>query len=160
MKSRRIKINKKGITGIEIAVIGAIVIVTIIISLLIPIAFLKIHLVTVVETQYGYNNADLTLLTLLSDRDVYEKLSLYVAGMEDNTIEGFNRAAVESEVALILDKLVPSDPGTRCYKLSYVGGVIIPPENCDTEFGVSANIVLPYGLPYGKNKEKITLEIK
>lgn len=156
MKNRKVKIDRKGVTGIEIAIIGVIVIVVIIITLLIPIVFLKIHLGATVETQYGYNNAGLTLLTLLSDNDIYEKLSLYVAGMEDNVVEGFNRNAVESAVTSRLDKLVPSETGTRCYKLSYAGGVIIPPENCDTEFGVSAYIVLPYG----KNKEKITLEIK
>ncbi len=156
MKNRRLTIDEKGGIGIAIAIIIAIVLVTIVLTILIPLIFLKIHLVRVVEIQYGYSTADLTLLALLSDTDIYEKLSLYVADFGDNAIEGFNRDNVKSEVALILDKLVPSETGTRCYKLSYAGGVIIPPEDCDTEFSANVDILLPYG----KNKEKITLEIK
>lgn len=156
MKNRKLTIGEKGVVGIAVAVIGAIVLVVVVLTILIPIVFLKIHIVRTVEIQYGYSTADLTLLALLSDSDTYEKLSLYVADMEDNSLEGFNRNSVKSEVALILDKLVPSETGTRCYQLSYAGGVIIPPENCDTEFSATADILLPYG----KNNGEITLEIK
>lgn len=156
MKNRKSTAGKKGVTGIAVAIIGAILLVVIVLTILIPIIFLKIHIVRVVEVQYGYSTADLTLLALLSDTDIYEKLSLYVADMEDNAVEGFDRDSVKSEVTSILDKLVPSETDTRCYKLSYAGGVIIPPENCDTEFSATADILLPYGT----NNEKITLEIK
>lgn len=156
MKNQKSAVGKKGLFGISIAIIGAIALIVIVLTMIIPIIFMKIHIVRIVEIQYGYSNADLTLLALLSDRDIYEKLSLYVADVGDDALEGFNRNSVKSEVISVLDKLVPSRAGTRCYRLYYDGGVIIAPENCATEFSATADIALPDG----KNKEKITLEIK
>jgi len=155
MKNRKANIGEKGLTGIEISIIAAIALITIVLSILIPIVFLKIHLVRVVEMQYGYNNADLTLIALLSDEEVYEKLSLYIAGLGDNDDWGFSRCAtVERLIRPRLDKLVPN----KCYKLSYTGGPIIDKSNsfgCDPQYTVSAHMALPYGANVGE----ITLEI-
>ena len=143
-------IDKKG-QAFTLTVILAMLLLTIVLTALIPVFFLKIHIVRVVEMQYGYSNAGLTLLTLLSDSNIYDKLSLYVAGMEDNGVGGFTRAATESLLISRLDKLVPSG----CYRLSYSGGTIVNPKECDTEYTVSAYMALPYG----SGAEKVTLDI-
>lgn len=143
-------IDKKG-QAFTITIILAMLLLTIVLTRLIPVFFLKTHIVRVVEMQYGYSNAGLTLLTLLSDSDIYDKLTLYVAGMEDNRVGGFTRAATESLLISRLDKLVPSG----CYNLSYIGGTIVNPKECDTEYTVSAYMALPYG----SEAEKVTLDI-
>jgi len=157
MKKMRIgKKGKKGLTGVEISVILVMGLITLVMTTLIPTLFLKKHIVRVVEIQYGYNNAELTLLTLVSDRSFYKVISLYIAGFGDNTEEGFSRAGAEAQIKSRLDQLVPSG----CYKLSYDGGEILSQElsekKCDTEFSVTADIVLPYGEIKVK---KLTLEI-
>ena len=156
IKNRKERIEKKGISGFEILIIVTMLTVTIVLTGLIPLLFLKTHIVRVVEIQYGYNNAELALLTLLSDRRVYEELSFYAAGMEDNIDEGFRRANLETMVRARLDKLVPS----KCYNLSYSNGEILSQKfsekKCDTEFSVSSYMALPYN---EKKEEKITLEM-
>ena len=156
MKNRKTFVGKKGMEAISIAIIGAIILIVVVLTMLVPIVFMKVHIVRVVDIQYGYSNADLALLALLSDNDIYEKLSFYISDMEDNAAYGFNREDVKAQVTEVLDKLVPSDPDTRCYELSYDGGVIIPSDKCDIEFSASVDMALPYG----KTTEKLTLEIR
>ena len=150
MKDKKKKIGRKGVTGIEVAIIGAIALFTIVLTVIIPIVFLKMHLVRVVEIQYGYNNAGLALLTLLSDKEIYETLSLNISGVETN-IDSW----LDSTLKPRLDKLVPSGAGTRCYELSYAGGTIIPSEDCATGFSATASM----SLPYGEDSGEITLKI-
>jgi hypothetical protein len=148
---KNLKLGNQGMTGIEIAVIGAIVLVSIVISLLMIVVFLKIHVSRVVEIEYNYNNAELAMLALLSDEHIYEQISLYVAGLPDNPPEGFTRSGVETMVESKLENLVPSG----CFKLSFDSGTIVD-KNCDPVYGVTADI----SLPYGRNEEQIRLEIK
>jgi hypothetical protein len=152
--SRKIKIGEKG-QGWEIALIVFVAIITIIATMLLSIFLLKIHLVRVVEIEYGYDNADLTLLTLLSDRKIYKGLSLYVAGLPDNLAASFSRSGVEDMVKSRLSELVPGE----CYKLSYSAGEIssskLSNKQCETKYSASAYIALPYG----RDIEKLTLEM-
>jgi hypothetical protein len=138
-KGKRTGIGRRGIVGIEIAIIGAIVMVGIVLSLAVLVGFLKIHLVKVVEIQYGYNNVGATMLALLADDDIYNDISLYVAGMEDNAAIGFDRAEVENVLDARLEKLAIDE----CYVLSYSGGEIVRSGKCDGQYTVTAAIVLP-----------------
>lgn len=144
-------LGRRGFTGIEIAIIGVFVLLSLVLSIAVPLFSLKIHIVRIVEIQYDYNNAGMTLLTLLSDEEVYEGLGIYVSGLNDNPDESFSRADVESALKSKLDKLVPN----QCYELSYDGGVIAEGQSCNTDFSMDAYIVLPDS---GK-REKITLSI-
>ncbi len=137
--------ERKGITGIEIAVIGTIAMFVAIASLVIFVVFLKVHLVRVLEIQYGYNNAGLTLLELLSDENVYEKLGSIASGMEDD-------AWKESVLKSRLDKLVPGG----CYQLSLGTNEILHPNNCDISYVASTYIILPYN---ENAVEKVTIGI-
>ena len=53
MENRKSAIGKKGVTGIEVAIIGAIALVVIVLTILVPIVFLKIHIVRTVEIIEG-----------------------------------------------------------------------------------------------------------
>lgn len=142
---------KKGFSGIEVAIMGAIVLIAIVLSIAIPIFLLEIHIARVVEIQYDYNNAGMILLSLLSDREIYKGISLYVSGFGDNAAQGFTRASVEAAVKSRLDNMVSDN----CYELSYSGGTIASGGSCKTDFSTSAYIVLPDG----GNREKLTLSI-
>lgn len=149
--------RKKGIAGLAIAVIGAIVIVGIIASIVIPIVFLKIHLAKIVEIEYNYNNAGLTMLALLADDDIYRDLSLYVAGYPDKTSESFSRSGVESAVTERLYELVPSN----CFKLSYEGGTVVDMSEVDSACNSMYYTAEAYiSSPIDSMKQKITLSIK
>lgn len=143
--------NNKGLVGISIAIIGAIVMVAVIMTVLIPILFLKINVSRTVEIEYDYDNAGLAMLTLLSDEGMYRNLSMYVAGLPDNPGIGFFRHQVEESVKLRLMDLVSS----QCFELYYGGGTIASID-CNPVYGISADISLPYGL----SSESIQLEIK
>jgi hypothetical protein len=148
MQSRRPKIGKRGITGIEIAIIGAIAVIGMFLSAVIPIFVMKTHLSRVLEIQYGYYDAGASLIGLLSDDEIYNGLSLYVSGIEDNADAVFEREAFENQLKFRLDNLVTS----QCYELSYSGGTIVSNGDCLTRYSVTADIVLPDG-----SKETITL---
>lgn len=149
--SRRPIIGKRGITGIEIAIIGAIAIIGMFLSAIIPIFIMKTHLTRVLEIQYGYNDAGASLIGLLSDDEIYRGLSLYVSGIEDNAAAGFEREAFENQLKFRLDNLVTS----QCYELSYSGGTIASNGDCLTKYSVTADIVLPGG----EGKETVTLKV-
>jgi hypothetical protein len=145
------RVGRRGQTGIEIAIIFAILQLTIVITMIIPVAFLKIHLVRMLEIEYNYDNAELALLTLLSDKSIYRGLSIYVAdpsGIPDSSYTG---NGVEAAVKTRLSQLVASG----CYKLSF-SGRSISSGSCTTEYIASAYILLPGG----SKLEKLILEIK
>jgi hypothetical protein len=139
MQTGRPAIGRKGQTGIEIAVIGAIFGVVLIMTML-PVLMTRIHIVHTLEVEYGYDNAELSLLALLSDRRTYEGIGTYMAGAKDNAAAGFARAAVRTDAGAMLGKLVDSG----CYRLYYAGGDIVPaPEGCSPKYEASAYVALP-----------------
>jgi len=137
--------GKKGVSGLEIAIIGVIAMFVAISSLVIFVTFLKIHLVKVLEIQYGYNNAGLTLVELLSDDDIYEGISLAASGVD-------NDGWIESELKTRLDMLVPGG----CYQLILGEEEILHPDDCEINYVASSYIVLPFN---DDPVEKITLGI-
>jgi hypothetical protein len=143
----------KGLAGIIIA--GIIFTGTLILTQLIPLIFLHIHIVRMLEMEYKYNNADLVLLTLLSNDEIYESLSLYVSGSP--SLSGkFDRDSVKPLLKEKLDKITES-VGSKCYKLSTSTEVLAEKSetNCKPEFKSKTLIVVPYE----QKIEKLTLVI-
>lgn len=130
----------KGISGIELLFIYVVFSLTIILGILIPILFLKIHIVRVLEIEYKYSNSGLAIISLLSDRAFYERLSAYVAGFPDFPPK-FEKKKVIEETGSRLDLLVQ----TQCYKLSSKDIIVQKTEQgCNPEYKAKAFIVLPY----------------
>jgi hypothetical protein len=139
MKMKTTAIGRRGFTGIEIAIIGAIFGVVLLMTML-PLLLTRIHIVRTLEVEYGYDNAELALLALLSDERIYRDVGAYVAGAPDNAASGFARSAVQAEVGARLAQLVDSG----CYRLYYAGGDIAPaPGGCGTKFVAGAYVALP-----------------
>ena len=151
MVRRRLNVGKSGITGIEIAIIGVMFTIGFALSIAIPVFFLRIHLVRVLEIQYGYDNAGTSLMALLSDKAMYKNISLYMAGARNNADIGFSRAGVEDGIKHRLDRLVGP-----CYTLTYSGGDIVKAGSCDAKYSASASVVLPDG----EDNEEVTLWIQ
>lgn len=137
MAAANATIGRRGFTGVEIAIIGAIFGVVLIMSVL-PMLLTRIHIVRTLEVEYGYDNAELALLALLSDERIYRDIGTYVAGAPDNAAAGFTRSAVQAEVGARLKQLV----GSGCYRLYYGGGNITA-SGCTTKFVASAYVALP-----------------
>lgn len=139
MAAANATIGRRGFTGVEIAIIGAIFGVVLIMSVL-PMLLTRIHIVRTLEVEYGYDNAELALLALLSDSRIYRDVGAYVSGAPDNAAAGFARADVQAEVGARLKQLV----GSGCYRLYYSGGDIVPaPAGCNTKFAAGAYVALP-----------------
>jgi len=130
-------IGSRGFTGIEIAMIGAIFGVVLMMTML-PMVVTRITLVRTLEIEYGYDNAELALLALLSDSGMYRDVGAYMAGAPDNAASGFARSTVEAEVESRLAQLV----GSGCFRLYYDGGTIVS-SGCSTKFVASAYVALP-----------------
>ncbi|MFH1623448.1 MAG: hypothetical protein ABIA12_02980 [Candidatus Aenigmatarchaeota archaeon] len=135
MKTRAI--GRRGFTGIEIAMIGAIFGVVLMMTML-PMVITRINIVRTLEIEYGYDNAELALLALLSDGRIYRDIGTYMTGAPDNAASGFTRSAVQAEVESRLAQLVDSG----CFRLYYEGGDIAS-SGCGTKFVASAYMALP-----------------
>lgn len=146
----RIRMGRRGFTGMEIAIIGAIFGVVLMMTML-PMVITRIHIVRTLEIEYGYDNAELALLALLSDSRMYRDIGAYMTEAPDSDASGFTRAAVQAEVESRLAQLV----GSGCFRLYYEGGDIAS-SGCSPEFVASAYVALP-----GTTKtELVTLAIK
>jgi len=130
-------IGRRGFTGIEIAMIGAIFGVVLMMTML-PMVVTRITLVRTLEIEYGYDNAELALLALLSDSRMYRDIGAYMAGAPDNPASGFTLSAVETGAESRLAQLV----GSGCFRLYYDGGTIAS-SGCSTKFVASAYVALP-----------------
>jgi len=139
MRTGNSAIGRMGQTGIEIAIIGAIFGVVLMMTIL-PVLMTRIHIVRTLEVEYGYDSAELSLLALLSDRHLYGDVGAYMAGAQDNSAAGFTRAAVRSDAGARLGQLVDSG----CYRLYYDGGDIVPASaGCKPQYEASAYVALP-----------------
>jgi len=152
-------IGRKGQTGIEIAIIGAIVLLTIVISIILPVFLLKIHVTRVSQIEYGYDNAAMSILTLLADKNVYRYVSLYAGDYPNDPSGGYTRVIAENIIKGRLDFLVPS----KCYSLTYTnasGDQALKSDSldkgqCETEYAADAYVALPPG----QDRMRITLRI-
>lgn len=145
----------------SIAVI-AVISVGVILMTIMPLFLTRYHLNRLLMIEYGYDNAELSLLTLMSDRKIYKGISLYAAGLPDDASIRFSRSDVESAVKARLGELVPSG----CFNLSFSSGTIkeiisdrLSSKQCSIKYSASAYIALPSGSDGGENREKITLGI-
>ena len=137
----------KGLIPIGAIIILVIAVVTLILLALIPFFLTKKHLVMLLRTEHGYNNARLGLLTLLSttykgERNI-ELLGLYLSGVRKDR-EFLNHT-------LEMMKF-------ECYRLCASSKVLA--ENvtkCEPIYRANATIPLPYNPK--KIVEKISLVI-
>lgn len=131
----------KGIAPLAIAMIGAIVIVTAVLMILLPIGFLRLHVIQTVERVYEYDNAQSYLLTLLSKthdgKPVYTQIS--------------NNLQIGSPDISFVKNELDTVTSSKCYKLSSSSATIAIQEGCTpTKYSAEAKIVLPY------NPDKLT----
>jgi hypothetical protein len=153
------QIGRRGQTGIEVAIIGAIVLLTIVVSIIIPVFLLKIHVTRISMIEYGYDNTAMALLTLLADSDAYRYVSLWAGDYPNSPAGGFTRTVAENYIKGRLDLLVPS----RCYSLAYTNSAgeqvlsseLLSKGQCETQYVADAYVALPPGM----ERIKITLRI-
>lgn len=137
----------KGITGIELALVGIIFTIGAVFFIIIPVIALKIHIIQVIELQYKYNNAQLTLLTLLSltetdsidgkTKPISQIIAEYVA---------VSPKPDKSFIKTKLDKMVESKI-MECYILTSekAGELANNTDNCNpSKYNGNAVISLPY----------------
>lgn len=108
---------------LTIALMTVIATVVAIAMIVLPIVTTKYTIQRYLQVEYNYNNAELTMLELLSYPEIRHGLGLYASGMitESNAADGpFYEETFPTKVSDVLDKLVP-DGG--CYALYYA----VPP---------------------------------
>lgn len=140
--------SSKGMEIVTAIIICAIVSLSTI-SMLLPSLDTMRVIQKIVEYEYNYDNSQLALVALLSDREAYQKLSYYVAGLP-NVAGIFDREGTKSLLKSKLDKLVES----KCYNISSSKEVIIESsvagKPCNPGYAATAFIALPYGKDFGK----------
>ena len=130
----------KGIlTAMTAALVGAVVIIGTVIIMLLPLLFLKMHVIGIVHRVYEYDNTQSYLLTLLSkthgDKTVYSQIAENLQTGSPST------DFVKDE----LDTLI----GDRCYRLSYSSEdgyeTIVEKGDCvPIKYSFETKIALPY----------------
>lgn len=119
---------------IAIPLIGVVVTVGIILMLILPALFLRLHLIQVVAYIYEYDNSQLYLLVLLSKTHNGKPIYIQIA---DNLQTGSpDISFVKSE----LERIV----GDRCFKLSTPTKIIAQSDCAPSKYTVKTEIVLPY----------------
>lgn len=123
----------KGIVGW--AVIGAMISIGMILVVLIPLVFLKVHLVEEVNYEFKYDNAQLALLTLLSSTHDNEPVSEIIG--EHLTLGSYSD--IDQILSNKLNKI------SDCYKLSTETIELAKSAKCEaSKFKAEADIALPY----------------
>ena len=130
----------KGIlTVMSITLVGAIVVIGTVIMMLLPLIFLKMHVIGVVHRVYEYDNTQSYLLTLLSK--THGSKAVYFQIAENLQTGSPSTNFVKDELNTLI--------GDRSFKLSYLttdddyitiaeqGGIPI-------KYSVETKIVLPY----------------
>lgn len=147
--------GSKGIVGTSVALALAIITVTMILTIIIPLFFFKVHTTRTLEIEYGYDNAENTLLTLLSDRPSYRTIGMYFAGYPDDPMLGFTRTNAEK---IIKDKLELLAPG-GCFLLSSgtyeIKSDKVASGGCELKYSAEADVASPLS----SLKSKVTLKI-
>lgn len=133
------KVGEMGFTGIEV-IIMLVIFLIILLGGIIFILVLKIHITGTLYIDYKEDKSTLSLLTLLSDRKDYRRLSLYSSGIP--SLPGkFSREDVENEIKKDLDTIVES----RCYILSNSNGELLSTDyGCTPMYNGYTIILLPF----------------
>jgi hypothetical protein len=121
---------------IEWALIGPIVTVGMVMVIIIPIIFLRVHLMEWVKYEFNYNNAQLTLLTLVSS--TYEKRIVSEIISEHLVLK--NNPDIGKILSSKLDKIVPS----KCYKLTASDITLVESSCKASKYFASTKIVFPF----------------
>lgn len=147
--------SSKGFEPITAIVIGAIVTLSLV-ALALPSIYTTRTIMKIVEYEYNYDNSQLTLVALLSDREVYQKLSYCISDLpdlDDVFDEGEAKALLKSKLSSLVE--------SKCYSLSHNGVVIVDSLNaplgqtCTPSYEATAFVALPYGKDFGKVELKI-----
>lgn len=127
---------------ISIPLMGLIFLATVTVMILIPVFFLKINIIKQVDIEYKYNNAQLTMLTLLSSTNNKKMISKTIAEyiqLQDKPKIDFLKD--------ILDKQIES----KCYVIYSIDTQKNIIKTCDNPAKYKAdNIKIP--LPYNPQK--------
>ncbi|MEM7825202.1 MAG: hypothetical protein QXO27_04490 [Candidatus Aenigmatarchaeota archaeon] len=137
---------KKGISGIELVLMGLIGTFTIITSAFLPPSAVKVKLDSDTLFEYKDNNVQNLLLTLLSitqnGRDVSKLIAEHLS---------FNNPANVDFLESRMDKLVIN----KCYKLNSTSEILLDSSgDCEIKYNANTTIVLPY------NPNKLIEEIR
>lgn len=127
---------KKGISGIEILIMGMIGTFTILTAGILPSASVKIKLDENIVFEYKYNDAQNLLLTLLSitqdGKDVSKLMAEHLS---------FNNPSNIDFLKPKLDKLVKN----KCYLINSTTRVLLDSSSgCEIKYRANTTIVLPY----------------
>ncbi len=146
----------KAFIGIEIALVGIVFVLAIVLVALLPILFLRIHFIQTIELQNKYSNVQLELLAFLSSTTtdtnslrnnqvtVFRLLSDYLATGQPSSIDNLKYR---------LDKL------SDCYILYSSTNALFKSSTCNADQFNSTQAKIP--LPYNPSKltETLTLVI-
>jgi len=135
----------KGQGGIELLMMGAIVVLIIFMAGLLPTAAVKYNLDKEAIFEYKYNKVQHTLLTLFSVTHDEKKVSELIA-------EKFfiDKPSSVDFLKPILDKQIES----KCYQLNVSNKILLSVDDCNPSYWINSTIVLPY------NPNKLVEEIK
>lgn len=113
----------KGFAIFTITIVGIITTFTAILLITIPLLTLKYHLAIEIKQNYEYNNAQLTLLSLVSKK--YNDESMYRV-LSEHATNGFDESMQES----LKEKLVLLT-SSKCFKIVNRTSTILEAENCE-----------------------------
>lgn len=128
----------RGFAIFTIAIVGLIFTATSILFVVVPLLTLKYHLTINLKEKYEYDNADLSLLSLISMKynDTY---SMYRV-VSEHTLNGFD----ESMQSSIRDKLILLT-GTNCSKIVNTTATILRERNCEAFENLGEmDVFIPY----------------
>ena len=133
---------------LEWAAVGIILTVASFVILIIPFVFTRIHFVETIEAEITQNNAQLTLLALLSS--THEKKQISQIIVEHLTFNKYPN--IKEIISPRLEKYA------NCYKLAIQDKVLAQKQGCEaTRYTAEAKIALPY--QPGKKVEILELTI-
>jgi hypothetical protein len=138
-------IESKGQTGVEIVIMGAIVIVTILFMTVATHFGTKDAALHVTQIENNFDSSEATLLALLSDQDYYSMVGIFFSGYPRDQKAAYDPAMVQAQISSRLSMLAPSG----CYVLSN-GSAVVASDTyvsgaCETTVSAAAQIVLPSG---------------
>jgi len=136
----------KAFLPFTLAIVGLITTITIVIGIILPIAVLKYHLITTIEYEYKYDNAQLALLNFLFSP--YDDKHLIYRILSEREAFYFNEAQNKIEERLKLFTL------SNCFKIVNETSVIFT-EKCEAKNNVGEIYIFR---PYDKGLiEKLIL---
>jgi len=134
MKIGRKRIGRKGFEPISLAIAAAIIMLASFLIVIMPILFLKVHLVQTVEFEYNYNNAQAALNTLLAltETDTVDGqvkpasriIAEYVT-IQDASAGSPDIGFLQTELDRMVDGRI-----FQCYKLTSKSGFTLAESSC------------------------------